>query len=639
MNCFVHYRFVIFTLLSLLYITGLSPINSFGSPLILTASEGRTPLAGHLDVFKDEAGMLTIQDVTSPAYSNRFKEIPGILPAGFYQHGAIWLRCNVKRATDSPSDWVLEIAPAYNEKLDLYISTATGGYDVYRGGALLPLSKRGITYRLDLFRLNLPPTLPTTLHIRIESKRSITANPLFWQPDALRKKVEAEALFHGAYIGVILLVTVFNMLYWFWFRKALYGYYFFYVLSIGFLFFSSYGYARQYLWPETTWLIAPGTFINFLLLMALTIGLMSEMLELHRHLPRTDRAVKTVFFGGAATGFFLILCGFHYQIISYIHISLLVCALVCIIIGTILIRRANGAVIYLSAFGILLISGVLQTLANVGIIPITVFSDNLLIFSTFVHIVVLTIAVLNNVVGIIREKYTIEAALAREQLTVENQRQFLRLISHELRTPLAVIDSTAQIIPFIKDDGEQVVRNAEAIRTATRQLSDLMNKYLTHDRLVSGGMQPDFKPVKIFELLRNLVLQIQLTADNHRINCELPEAPVVFSCDPILIEILVTLLLDNAVKYSPDGGAIVLRATSLDSRELQIDVIDCGSGMSQEQIDKAFEPYYRAHAVPGIGGLGLGLHLARHIAALHGGSISCSSAPSRGSTFSIILKQ
>jgi|GEM_PF-2500631 len=639
MNYFVHYRFVIITLFSLLSLTCLFLGLSFGAPLLLTASDDNIPLAGHLEVLKDETGKLGIQDVTSPAYSNRFKEIPGILPAGFYQHGAIWLRCTVKLATDAPSDWVLEIAPANNEKLDLYISTANSSYDVYRGGALLPLSKRGITYRLDLFRLNLPPSLPTTLHIRIESKRSITANPIFWQPDALRKKVEVEALFHGAYIGVILLVAVFNLLYWFWFRKALYGYYFFYVLSIGYLFFSAYGYAHQYIWPETTWLIAPSTFINFLLLQILTIGLMSEMLELPRHFPRIDRIVKTIFFGWGAAGIILILCGFYYQIIRYIQISLLLSAVVSFIIGILLIRHAKGTVIYLSAFGVLLVTAVIKILTSMGIIPFTASSDNLFIFSTFVHIVVLTIAVLNNVVGIIREKFTIEVALAREQQTVENQRQFLRLISHELRTPLAVIDSTAQIIPFIKDDGDQVVRNAKAIRTATRQLSELMNKYLTHDRLVSGGMQPDFKPVKIFELLRNLVLQVQLTADNHRIKCELPEAPVVFSCDPILIEILVTLLLDNAVKYSPDGGAIVLRATLLDSRELQIDVIDCGSGMSQEQIDKAFEPYYRAHAVPGIGGLGLGLHLARHIATLHGGSISCSSVSSQGSTFSVNLKQ
>jgi len=134
MKSIVHHRFIIITVLSLLYITGLSPRHSFGSPLILTASEGRTPLAGHLDVFKDETGMLTIQDVRSPTYSSRFKTIPGMLSVGFYQHGAIWLRCTVQRAANSPSEWVLEAAPAFNELLELYIPTATGGFDIRRGG-------------------------------------------------------------------------------------------------------------------------------------------------------------------------------------------------------------------------------------------------------------------------------------------------------------------------------------------------------------------------------------------------------------------------------------------------------------------------------------------------------------------------
>jgi len=74
-----------------------------------------------------------------------------------------------------------------------------------------------------------------------------------------------------------------------WLKKPLYGYYFFYVLSVGYLFFNSYGYVHQYIFPEKTWLIAPVTFINYLLLLALNTGLMSEMLELRRHLPRTDR--------------------------------------------------------------------------------------------------------------------------------------------------------------------------------------------------------------------------------------------------------------------------------------------------------------------------------------------------------------
>jgi len=355
--------------LLLLCVIVLIPCSALANPLLLTAATEKAPLAGHLEVFKDETGKLGIQDVSSPAYSNRFTAIPGILSAGFYQHGAIWLRFKVQRAADSPSEWVLEAAPAFNEQLELYIPTAAGGFDMRRGGTLLPYPKRDISYRHDLFRLNFNPSLPTTIHLRIESKRSITAQPVLWHPNALRKKVEKEALIHGAYIGVILLVAIFNLMYLAWLKKPLYGYYFFYVLSIGYLFFNTYGYVHQYILPEKTWLIAPVTFINFLLLMVLNTGLMSEILELRRHLPRTDWAIRIIFFSSAATGIILILCGYQYQIIRYIHVSLFVCATSSIIISALLIRRASGAGIYLSAFGILLASGVAQILSNLGIIP------------------------------------------------------------------------------------------------------------------------------------------------------------------------------------------------------------------------------------------------------------------------------
>jgi signal transduction histidine kinase len=152
-------------------------------------------------------------------------------------------------------------------------------------------------------------------------------------------------------------------------------------------------------------------------------------------------------------------------------------------------------------------------------------------------------------------------------------------------------------------------------------------------------MQPDFKPINIFDFLGNIAAQIQLTANEHHIDCELPDSPVIFSCDPVQMEMLIRLLLDNAVKYSPGGGTVVLRAIFPRSDELHIEVIDYGSGMTHEQIDHAFEPYYRAHAIPGIGGLGLGLNLVKHIAELHGGTVSCSSVPLQGSTFTVCLKQ
>jgi two-component system, sensor histidine kinase LadS len=614
---------------------GLFPSRTIAYPLVLTAATERAPLAGHLEVLKDETGKLGIEEVTSPGYRHRFTEIPGVLTSGFYQRGAIWLRCVVQRVDDSPCEWILELGPSYNERLDLYIPLATGGFDVRHGGALRPFSGREISNRLDLFKLPFHDSLPVVVHIRIESKRAISANPVLWQSNALSRKSENEGLIHGAYIGIIAFVSVLNLLYLIWFRKKLYVYYFFYIISVGYLFINSYGYAHHYIMTEKTWLIAPVTVINFLLLVALNTLLLSEMLELRNNLPRTDLAIKNIFIGLSAIGIIIVLFGFHYQIIKYVLIILLLSCLVSIIVSSLLIRRVNGAVLYLSAFGVLLLSGIIQVFANLGIISNNSFLENMLIFSTLVHIIGLNSAIIKQIVGIMREKFVIETALAKEQNMVVNQRQFLRLISHELRTPLAIIDSTAQIIPIISGDREQVARNTKAIRAATRRLSNLMDNYLTHERMEHGGLMPEFKMSDIVTIIQGVIGRVQQTTDNHQISFDVPDAPLLACCDPLLTEMLVTLLLDNAVKYSPDGGEIVFRVFEAVTGHVSIEIRDSGAGMARDQMEKIFDPFFRTNTIPGVGGVGLGLHLARHIAQLHGGSISCSSVIAEGTVFTV----
>jgi two-component system, OmpR family, phosphate regulon sensor histidine kinase PhoR len=109
------------------------------------------------------------------------------------------------------------------------------------------------------------------------------------------------------------------------------------------------------------------------------------------------------------------------------------------------------------------------------------------------------------------------------------------------------------------------------------------------------------------------------------------------SCDPLLTEMLLTLLLDNAVKYSPKGGRILFRVAEPVPGQVSIEIGDSGIGMTKEQIQKIFEPFFRTNAIPGVGGVGLGLHLARHITELHGGTISCRSVVTEGTVFTVNL--
>ena len=220
---------------------------------------------------------------------------------------------------------------------------------------------------------------------------------------------------------------------------------------------------------------------------------------------------------------------------------------------------------------------------------------------------------------------------------VEEQRQFMGLVSHELRTPLSIIDGTAQLLAIAACKDKECRTHAERILSSTKRLTNLIDTCLTEDRLCTSGWIPAMRPEDIRSLARNAVAQAQTGTVRHQISCRLDELPDRFTCDSMLIQVMLNNLLDNAIKYSPEGGAINLHGWYTKRGELFFEVIDQGVGIVPDQIDKAFDRFYRIWQVPGIAGAGLGLHIVKRVAELHGGTAWCKSQPGLGSTFTVSL--
>lgn len=228
-------------------------------------------------------------------------------------------------------------------------------------------------------------------------------------------------------------------------------------------------------------------------------------------------------------------------------------------------------------------------------------------------------------------------ALASEYRLNEEQRQFMGLVSHELRTPLSVIDGTAQLLVMTACKDKECFKYAERILSSTKRITSLIDSCLTEERLCTSGWAPVMQPEDIRRLARNAVVHAQSATAQHTISCDLDELPDQYNCDSMLIQVMLSNLLDNAVKYSPEGGAINVRGWCTKGGELFIEVADQGIGIAADQLDKAFERFYRIWQIPGIAGAGLGLHIVKRVAELHGGAACCSSEPGHGSTFTVRL--
>lgn len=614
-----------------------SPPDVHAAPLVLPVTAGRLPLAGHLELLVDTTGSLTIQDVTSAAISSWFRPVPGNISAGFIQHGAVWVKFTIQRTADAPPIWILEADPALNESLQLYLPSAHGDIETRAGGSLRPFSTQEMSYRLNVFRLTLPADSPQTIHLRIASHRPIILNPVLWQPDAFSEASNLESLAHGAYMGIVLLIVLINILFWIRLKESLYIFYSWYVLALAIVFVDYSGYLHQFIVTDRTWLLSPVVRLGLISALIANTGVFSHLVDLKKNFPRINRLYCRCFFGSGAFLAALTFFGMYDVIIIPVLVMLLVAATVSVMFSMYLVvNRFPGATLYLAAFGPLILVSCSRVLNYLGIVSYIGAAD-LSWLASLPHIIILNIAVSNHVAKIRQESRIIETALVVERNTVAQQRQFLHLISHELRTPLAIIDSTAQILPLLRTDQKKFEKKAVTIIAATQRMRLLLDNCLSDDRLSIDGIKPDMKNVDCLAIARRVVDSAQSRTEIHQIALEAQEDTCTFTCDPILIEILLNNLVENAIKYSPEGGTVTLRTRAGRLGELYLEVSDHGAGISEEQSNKVFERFYRCGQVPGVSGAGLGLYLVRQIARLHGGDVTCSSTPGCGSTFTVRL--
>jgi len=241
--------------------------------------------------------------------------------------------------------------------------------------------------------------------------------------------------------------------------------------------------------------------------------------------------------------------------------------------------------------------------------------------------------------------HTLNAMLARletmyHQLQQSNelQRRFVSDASHELRTPLTTIRGNAELLLKMQD--RDPVLTAEALNDITdeaRRLTRLVEDLLVLTR-ADAGFVPEKETVLMTELLQGVVRKACFLADKQAFVFEEhypPQAQVQVNRDNF--SQLMYILLDNAFKYSPPGGTVVLSVLLTNPGWVEISLTDRGPGLTSGDEHRIFDRFYRSESTRGKEGSGLGLSIARWIVDRHGGSISAANRPEGGSVFTVRL--
>jgi len=232
----------------------------------------------------------------------------------------------------------------------------------------------------------------------------------------------------------------------------------------------------------------------------------------------------------------------------------------------------------------------------------------------------------------------INSMLARMHAAYRQQAQFVSDASHELRTPIAVIQGYVRMLDrWGKDDEKVLEESIAAIKTETEHMKTLVEQLLFLARGDSGRQQLNPEPMDLSGLMTEVLEEYRMIDEDHEWRQgRLEPAPV--NADPALIKQAVRILVDNAVRYTPEGGSIRLSAGMADGRAY-FEVQDGGIGIAEEDVPRIFDRFFRADPARAraSGGTGLGLSIARWIVERHAGHFEVISRQELGTRIRVIM--
>jgi two-component system phosphate regulon sensor histidine kinase PhoR len=215
------------------------------------------------------------------------------------------------------------------------------------------------------------------------------------------------------------------------------------------------------------------------------------------------------------------------------------------------------------------------------------------------------------------------------------RRDFISNISHELRTPLASLKALTETLQEgALDDPPAARRFLTRMETEVDALSPRVSELLELARIESGQVPLQLKAIRPIDILLPGVERLRLQAERGGLILEIdcPESLPLVLADQTRLEQVLVNLLHNAIKFTPSGGKLTLRAGE-QADKLVFSVQDTGQGISEADLPRIFERFYKTDHARASGGTGLGLSIARHLVEAHGGKLWAESIEGQGSTF------
>ena len=250
-----------------------------------------------------------------------------------------------------------------------------------------------------------------------------------------------------------------------------------------------------------------------------------------------------------------------------------------------------------------------------------------------------------SMLGSITRDITEQREAEREALVHEVERERLRLLtefitsaSHEFRTPLSIINLKMHLIRRLTGS-DAVGEHIDGVTAQVNSILGLVESLLRMSRL-DPSAERSFFAIRLEDVLRGVIMSLEYSAAERgaqvSFSADIGELPAIVA-DPDALHTAFHNVIENALRYTPPGGIVALRALAQPDGALQVEISDTGPGIDPEHLPHIFQAFYRADKARTTPGLGLGLTIARKAVELHSGDIRVQSAPGAGTTVTITL--
>ncbi|MCG8668350.1 MAG: response regulator [Pseudomonadales bacterium] len=655
---------------------------SVQNTLVLHPGNDEFSAKGHIGYLEDSEQRLILQDILTPEIQSQFNYDRSDISMG-YSKSAFWFRLNLRNdyplSSNSnlsslkgsvdymtlghdqvlPSNlWSLEIASPIIDYLEIYyvLGDQTIRLDL---GDSRPFSQRPIPLSSFVVPFTLNPGENAEIYIRMKTSRSVRLPITIRTIERTVSYFKDYQIGYGIYFGIIIASFLYNLFMFLYLRDRSYLFYLSCIASFAFVIGSVMGFGQDYLWRPYPWLT------NYIIVESIVcygiFALLFSQSFLHtkKHTPRLHVVINALVVFGVVIGLMGLLIPYSTSV-RLVALFTVLHTIVILTSGVItLFKGVKEAKYFVLAWSTVLIGVSMFALLSNGLVPANFFTYYSAQFGSAMEVVLLSLALADRLRQSEHDKIRLEREArnalkqANEELSVALEKlkqnnklkdEFLATISHELRTPMNGVEGALELADN-EANPQKAKRHLKVAMESAKGMTHLVDTILEYSEIQAGKTLIERQNICLLEIINPITTQAESACIEKSINFEFnldKEIANTVEADGRALSVVLTHLLDNAVKFTADGGvklSVTVDKHDLENPILVFSVFDTGIGVPKEALKDIFTPFQQLDGSfsRGYGGLGIGLSICNELAIKMQGQLSVYKNHPSGSEFRLAI--